>query len=214
MGVVYYLPRKNNTDTEARKIEIRIISPAGEGGWRAKENGGAPRSPTPPPAYQHQGCLRCSSHRCSGQKLVDFHPVETGVARDRQRRVSSRVPDSNNEEEGNNCRESNRMAQPPQRPALSRPTSPPLSVSPPPGQPLVVGGSSVQSLQQQAQQLQAAAAASAASSSSAAPMMRRADAPTRRATTACDGDNMAAALGRAEGTRKVRGKEGGREAAD
>lgn len=75
----------------------------------------------------------------------------------------------------------------------SRPSSPPVSISPPPGQPLVVGASPLQTLQQQAQ---------------AAPtgMGKR---EARRASTACDGDQTAAAtaVGRA-GTRKVSGGKG------
>lgn len=75
----------------------------------------------------------------------------------------------------------------------SRPSSPPVSISPPPGQPSVVGASPLQTLQQQAQ---------------AAPtgMGKR---EARRASTACDGDQTAAAtaVGRA-GTRKVSGGKG------
>ena len=84
------------------------------------------------------------------------------------------------------------MAQQQQAAVPSRPNSPPVSISPPPGQPLVVGSNPLQTLQQQAL---------------AAPAGMKPREAARRASTACDGDQIAAATG----TRQVSGRvEGSR----
>ncbi|CAM9545929.1 unnamed protein product, partial [Ectocarpus fasciculatus] len=79
----------------------------------------------------------------------------------------------------------------------SRPTSPPLSTSPSLGQPLTSGASTAQQSLQQQTQLHTTASAGGST------MMRREAAPPRRASAPCDGDQMATAVARAEGTRKV-----------
>ncbi|CAM9652575.1 unnamed protein product, partial [Ectocarpus sp. 12 AP-2014] len=78
----------------------------------------------------------------------------------------------------------------------SLPTSPPLSTSPSLGQPLPSGASNTHSLQQQMP-------LHATSSAEGSTMMRREVVP-RRASAPCDGENMATAVARAEGTRKGR----------
>ena len=84
------------------------------------------------------------------------------------------------------------MAQQQQAAVPSRPNSPPVSISPPPGQPLIVGSNPLQTLQQQAL---------------AAPAGMKPREAARRASTACDGDQIAAATG----TRQVSGRvEGSR----
>lgn len=77
----------------------------------------------------------------------------------------------------------------------SRPSSPPMSISPPPGQPLVGGSGSLQNLQHEAQ-------------AALTGMMSQARDAPRRASTACDGDQTTAAVARSGGMRKVREVDG------